>query len=124
MDENIIISFVIERTQRVRYREHLTNPKKRGRVLDKLNHSPPLDERWTTWYSSLKKAINSIQVSPDKEVYVLSAAKEIDGKIMPFMEAVEKIQYFGWGSIIGISPVLALYYGEEGEKNAVIQKKA
>ena len=42
---------------------------------------------------------------------------------MTFDEAVAAVLVAGWGTIIGISPLLALYYGEEGERAAVISKK-
>ena len=123
MDENTLISLAIERSQRARYRELLSNPKKRVRLLDKLNHSPPLDERWTTWYSSFTKAINAVEIRPTTEVFLLSDAAELDGKTMPFSKAIEEVPSAGWGTIIGISPKLALYYGEQGERSAVIQKR-
>ena len=123
MDENILISLAIDRSQRARYRELLSNPKKRGKLLDKLNHNPPLDERWTTWYPSFTKAINAVQVHPTTEVYLLSDAADLDGKRMTFSEAIEEVPSAGWGTIIGISPKLALYYGEHGERSAVILKK-
>ena len=41
---------------------------------------------------------------------------------MAFDEAIDQILSFGWGTIVGISPTLALDYGEEGERGAVIKK--
>ena len=57
------------------------------------------------------------------EVFILSAAKEIDGKMTTFKKAIKEVPFYGWGTIIGISKDLALYYGEMGETAAVIYRK-
>lgn len=123
MNEENIISLAIERTSRKRYRIHLSNPNERHRILDKLNHNPPLNSRYTEWFSSFQKAVHSIKVDPKIKVYILSAASEIDGKIMAFEEAIDIVASYGWGTIIGITKDLALYYGETGERAAVVKRK-
>ena len=123
MNEDSIISLVIEQSSRKRYRSQLSNPKKRYKILDKLNHNPPLDSRYTKWFSSFHKAVQSTNINPSIEVCILSAATEIDGKRMPFRKAIEEVPFYGWGTIIGISKDLALYYGETGERAAVIHRK-
>jgi len=121
MNEDKLISLAIEKNQRARYRELLANNKKRYWLLGKLNHSPPLDPKYTKWFSSFTKAIQSIDVPPSTEVYILSSATEIDGKHMSFKEAIDEVLSYGWGAIIGISSSLAVYYGEEGERGAIIK---
>ena len=123
MNEDSIISLVIEQSSRKRYRSQLSNPKKRYKILDKLNHNPPLDSRYTKWFSSFHKAVQSTNINPSIVVCILSAATEIDGKRMPFRKAIEEVPFYGWGTIIGISKDLALYYGETGERAAVIHRK-
>ena len=122
MNEETLISLAIERGSRRRYRTLLANPKKRSWLLDKLNHQPPLDPRYTKWFSSFTKAISAIEVSLETEVYLLSSAKEMDRATMTLNEAIDQVPVHGWGTIIGISPTLALYYGECGERAAVICK--
>ena len=124
MNEEIIIALAIERSLRSRYRELLSNPKKRFKLLDKLNHNPPLDSRFTTWFSSFDKAVATINVDPMKKVFILSADADIDGKTMTFQDAIEQVPLHGQGTIIGISSNLAIYYGEIGERAAVIHRKA
>lgn len=121
-NDETVISLAIERTSRSRYREGLLIPKKRRKLLDKLNHNPPLDPRHTKWFPSFTKAVDSININPSKEVYILSDTDEIDGKHMSFEDAISKVPSFGWGTIICISQTLAIYYGECGERAAVIQK--
>ncbi len=122
MNEDKLISLAIEKDQRSRYRKLLANNKKRDWLLDKLNHKPPLDQKFTEWYSSFTKAIQSVDVAPSTKVYILSSATEIDGQNMSFKQAIEKVPSYGWGTLIGITSSLAVYYGEEGERAAVIKK--
>jgi len=120
LKEDALISLAIQRTARARYRNLLANPKKRRRLLDKLNHSPPLDERYTTWFSSFTAALAHADVAPATRVYLLSASDALDGKEMTLGQAVVEVPTQGWGTIIGVSEHLALYYGELGERAAVI----
>ena len=122
MNDDTVISLAIERSSRSRYREGLAKPKKRMKLLDKLNHCPPLDLRYTKWFTSFDKAIDSINVNPNAQVYILSDSKEIDGQHMTYEDAISEVPFHGWGTIICISPSLALYYGECGERAAVIRK--
>jgi hypothetical protein len=123
MNDETIISLAIERPERARYREAMSNPKKRDKLLDTLNHNPPLDSRYTTWFSSFTKALKSINIDPTSKVYLLSSDRELDGKTMTFGDALDQVPLHGWGTIIGVSPDLALYYAETGERAAVIERK-
>lgn len=123
MNDETIISFVFDKQQRSRWRTLLANPKKRAWILDKLEHNPPLDEKNTTWYKTLTKATNDLKVSPSSIVYLMSGFPELDQKDMSWAEAIEKVPQAGFGSIICISPSLAVYYGETGERAAIIRRK-
>jgi hypothetical protein len=122
MTEDELITLTIDKSQRKRYRELLQKPKNRRKLLDKLNHSPPLEERYTQWFNTFQKALDSIAIDGGAQVRLLSSADAIDGKVVTFSDAIEETINNGWGTIIGINPALAIYYGEEGERGAVIQK--
>lgn len=124
MNEEILISLAIDRAQLSKYHDLPKASKKRTRMLAKLNHKPPLDMRRTEWFSSFSKALQTIHVEPTAEVYLLSSASEIDGRIMIFREAIEAVLRAGWGTIIGVSPSLAIWYGEQGQRGAIIKKEA
>jgi hypothetical protein len=49
---------------------------------------------------------------------------KINHKITIYKEAIKAVPEYGWGTIIGITPSLAIYYGECGERAAVLCKKA
>ena len=123
MNEDLIISLAIDRPKRERFREAMLHPRKRIKILDSLNHNPPLDARRTTWFSSFKNIVESINVDSHFEVYLLSSDEKLDGQIMTFEEAIKQVPFHGWGTIIGISPDLAIYYGETCEKSAIIKRK-
>lgn len=122
MTEEDLIGLVIDRNARQRFKESMSNQKKRQKVLDKLNHNPPLDERYTTWYNKFQAALDSIKYSSSDKILFLSASNEIDGKTLSISEGLEKMYKSGWGTILGFNSKLALYYGEEGERGAVIKK--
>ena len=107
-----------------RYEEFLDKPNKRKKLLDKLNHNPPLNEKRTKWFASFNDALKSIKIEENDKVILISSAVEIDGKSMTFNKAIEEVEFYGWGTIIGISPCLAIYYGESNERAAVIRKTA
>jgi hypothetical protein len=122
MTEEELVTLAIHKDSRARYKDLLKKPKQRRRLLDKLNHNPPLDSRYVKWFNTFQKALDSVSVEKSQLVRILSSADEIDGKVMPFGEAIEKTMSNGWGTILGVTPNFAIYYGEEGERGAVIQK--
>lgn len=120
-NDEAVVALAIAPDAQERYRSLLANPKKRKKILDTLNHKPRLNEKRTTWFSSTEQAIDSINVKPDKSVYLLSDSPELDGKTMPYAQAISKVVLEFWGTIILISPNLAFYYGESGERVAIIR---
>lgn len=122
MNEKDIILLLFERSKTVIYNKILSVPHKRNKFLDQLNHNPHFDERYTKWFSSFRRAVKSLDVNQNAEVYIMSDAPEIDQTYITFADAVYEVPNYGWGTIIGISPNIALYYGELGEIAAVIKK--
>lgn len=123
MDENTLISLAIEDASQNRYRMLLAKPKGRRKILDGLNHRPHLHPARTTWCRSFDDAVRQAKVPHDTPVYLLSATPEFDGQVMTFGEAIANVPVFGWGTIIGVSESLALYYGEHGDSVALIRRR-
>jgi len=121
MNETTLVNLTIDKERIARYEQFLNKPKKRKELLEKLNHNPPLNEKRTEWFSTINEAVKSIKIKPNSLVLLISSAVEVDGKTMHFDKAVE---LYGWGTLIGINSNLAIYYGESGERAAVIHKNA
>ena len=99
-EDRTIDAFVL-RPKRARYRELLGNPKKRGRILGRLNHTPDLDPRFV---QALPGSTDDPDVlrqhgSPER-VYLISCTRELDGQTLPLDEAVMETEYHGLGTII------------------------
>jgi len=122
MNERALVSLAIDRSNRPKYHACLSDAVKRRKVLGALNHRPPLDDRYTTWFSSFAKAVATVKVDAKARVCILSYDTEIDGSTMSFEEALFEVPRHGWGTIIGVSEHLAVYYGECGEWAAVIRR--
>tara|TARA_R110002096_G_scaffold16140_1_gene55444 strand:- start:253 stop:627 length:375 start_codon:yes stop_codon:yes gene_type:complete len=122
MNESELIKLSIDKARQDRYLQLLLKPKKRKELLDKLNHNPPLCSKNTKWLSSFNDVLAILNINPRIEVRLISSAPELDGKLMTFNKAVEEVPYYDWGTIIGISSTLAIYYGEAGERAAIITK--
>ena len=124
MKEEEVINLTISSEKKERYLHLLANPNKRKKILDDLNHKPSLNLKYTTWHTSFDEALKSVKVNPKHEVYVISSAPQLDGKTMAYENAISEIRHFGWGTIVGVTIDLAIYYGEGGERAAVINRSA
>lgn len=123
--EELIIKNFFQRTRRERYFEIRNKEKQRSKWLDKLNHTPGLETRYTTWLTPKDDAFSILKSkgAPEK-CFVISCFDEIDKKEMKLLEAIEKTKISGWGTIIGCIPgKLGFYYGELGESSAIIERK-
>ncbi len=122
--EHKTVSSFILKVKRHRYRYILTTPKKRGLGLDRLNHCADLDSQYVEWLPSNADVVGMLKKkgSPN-QVYIISAASELDGTTHSLSDAVELITKYGWGSILSCIPgELAYYYDECGERRALLKK--
>ena len=122
MNEEDLIMLLLKRDKSVKYNKAEKTLFKRWKFLDSLNHDPHFDERYTTWFSSFRSAIKSLHIDPKADVYIVSDACEIDQTYMSFEDAIFEVPNHGLGTVIGITPNLAIYYGERGGRVAIIQR--
>ena len=123
-DETLISAFIAPE-KRNRYKEKLSS-QTRSRFLDRLNHSLDLDERFITWLKS-NSDIYQILVSKGapSTCYLMSAAPEIDQKELPLKEAIEKIDFYSWGTLLSAIPgKLAYYHDEWGERRGILERRS
>ncbi len=123
-EEALIRTFII-REKRKRYLELFGSKKRRTATTDCLNHFSDLDPRYRTIVPSTANVVALLQAkgAPDT-CCVISAIHEIDGWTMPLSEAIDIIEYEGWGTLVGCIPGrLAYYYGEQGEQRLILEKR-
>jgi hypothetical protein len=123
--EEMTVSVFIAKEKRHRFHYFMDNPNIRTRELGCLNHIVPLEPDRITWLSRKEDAhsLLSREGSPDS-VYIISCDSGIDKKTLPLAEALEMVVRSGWGTIISCIPgKLAYYYGESGERRALLSIK-
>jgi hypothetical protein len=122
-EEAIIQAFII-REKRKRYLDLFGSKKRRADATDCLNHFWDLDPRYSKVAPSTVNIVGLLQAkgAPDT-CCVISAIHKIDGRTMPLQEAIDIIEYEGWGTLVGCVPGhLAYYYGEQGEQRLILEK--
>jgi hypothetical protein len=122
-EESLIHSF-IKPERRPRWLQCLQSAKKRGRMLDRLNHCRDLDVRFAIALPS-NAHVQDLLTARDapSTCYVLSANDDIDGREMDLCDAIEQARLGGWGTLIGCIPNrLAYYYDECGERQMIFER--
>lgn len=124
--EKLIIDNFFSRGRKERYYTIRNNKQKRSKWLDKLNHNPGLDPRYTSWVDSKADIIAILKAKgASRNCFVISCSDEIDLKEMDLIQAFESATLLGWGTVIGCVPgKLAYYYGEMGESRAILERKS
>lgn len=111
--------------RRSRWLESLASPKRRYKILDKLNHCQDLDYRFATPLSSKSDVVSVLKShGAPKSCYVLSSTLAWDGCEMELSEAISQTVLAGWGTIISCIPgQLAYYYDECGEHRILLARE-
>ncbi|HYH63300.1 MAG TPA: hypothetical protein VD866_01235 [Urbifossiella sp.] len=122
-EEAVVRAFVVS-ARRGRWLEALTDPARRSRFLDRLNHCPDLDPRFVTTVPSGAEVVGLLRSrGAPATCHVLSAADELDGRELPLEQAVAEAEKAGWGTIVSCLPGrLAYYYDECGERKLVLER--
>ena len=103
-EEAIIRAFITSR-RRTRWLESLASEKRRGRMLDRLNHCRDLDERYATLLPSNANVVELLRSrGAPATCYVLSNTNAIDGQVLALEDAVSATELGGWGTIISCIP--------------------
>lgn len=123
-EDKMVDTFVLKE-KRDRYRILLGSPKKRMTLLDRLNHTPDLEPRLMRLLpSSTSVPVELRRLGSPTEVYLISATRRLDGKMLPLEDAIRQIEENGSGTVVSCIPGrLGYYYGEQGECRAVLERK-
>ncbi len=124
-EEALVDAFLVP-AKRERYKALLANKKRRGKFLDGLNHLADLDPRYTTEVPSGTDVVDLLRRRGAPELcHAISDIAGIDGKELPLREAVDEIEAHGWGTLVGCLPGrLAFYFGEDGERRVLLERRA
>jgi hypothetical protein len=130
--QDLFIKNFISKDQRERSEHLLNDPKRRGKFTDRLNHQwdKILDMRYLTRIpeatNDFEFTKNELKISDSELCYVISNYDDIDGKVIEFKEAFEKVYGRGFGSLIINSAADKLYLETEvvqGKQNRFIGKR-
>jgi len=118
-----IIAF-FEPSRRSRYLECLADPTRRGRQLDRLNHCRDLLEKYATPVADQSSAESLLRSrGAPSTCHAISDCDSIDGLDLPLDEALEKIRFGGWGTLLVCIPGrLAYYYDEQGDREFILER--
>jgi hypothetical protein len=123
-NEEAIIRAFISSPRRPRWLESLASAKRRGPMLDRLNHCRDLDERYATLLPSNADVVALLKShGAPATCYILSCTQGIDGQVLTLDEAVSAAELGGWGTIISCIPGrLAYYYDECGKRRMLLER--
>jgi len=123
-DEATIRSF-IKPVRRPRWLESLSDPKRREKFLDCLNHCCDIEERRATpLRSNFDVSMVLKGLGAPSSCYLISATAALDGREMPLDEALPEVAKGGWGTLVSCIPgKLAYYYDEFGERRMLLRKQ-
>lgn len=109
IERRVVETFIVP-GRRERYFEALTSPKKRRKILDRLNHFvSDLDERYrvqipkgTQYAEAIERALTA-RGAP-AECYVISSSREFDGKAILLKAVLYSVVGLGIGTINSYIP--------------------
>ncbi len=115
-ETGFVSAFIIPE-RRERYLTFLGNPKRRGKVLNRLNHSQdiafslarPVPHSFLTEF--LAASLESLGAGPT--CYVIADASDMDGQTLPLREAVWKTRVHDFGVVLSCVPGRLCYYKPE-----------
>jgi len=119
--ENSLIAAFVKRTKRERYREIVSDSRRRRKFTAQLAHFKDFDPRYRVAIPSEKLSVNSIARELDKRhspkiVFAISEDPAIDQKEVPLVQALEQIVGRGMGTILSCIPGRLVFVETEDER--------
>lgn len=105
-----VMAFILP-ARRERYLDGLASPKRRRKILDKLNHRIDLAASCvaelpaSTW--------NKLAANSDKTCHLIADASDMDGKDVTFNEGMEFLQEHPFGAVLSCVPGRIAFYKAE-----------
>jgi hypothetical protein len=113
--ESAFVNAFILRELRERYRTQLSSRKKRGSLLDRLNHRfiDDLDDRYLQ--TSPKRTIPA----PDQLCYLISSESQYDGRLVPCSDVSGILRSAQFGIIVSYIPGKLAAYKDEAPAGVI-----
>jgi hypothetical protein len=120
-EEATVCAFIVPE-KRKRYLSSLSNCKRRPNFLNCLNHCRDIDPRYATEIPTTADIAALLRNHGAlDDCHVISDYREIDGREMSLIDAVNEADAIGWGTIISCIPGrLACYLDEAGSKRRLL----
>ena len=114
--ERRFVEAYVERSTRGRYLEMLKGPKRRQKVLDRLNHNPGFDfskarDLGSIDADGLTALLGSLRVEPTG--FLMADGSELDGRELRIELAVQELVGTHWGAVLICPPKPIAVYREE-----------
>jgi hypothetical protein len=111
-DEEATIRAFIVSHRRLRYLEQMTEPKRRARLLNRLNHCRDFDPRFATPTSGVSAA-DLIGLGAPQRCHLISSSAKLDGREMLLEEALWEAGSCGLGTIVCCLPGRLAFFRDE-----------
>ena len=127
--ETALINAFILRSKRDRYTVMLRNPKRRTKILNKLHHLKDLDPRFLVEISPSDHSADTIAAllvkrGASTQCHVIGGGRELDGRDLSLVEALDQVVSFGYGTLISCIPGrLGFFEGEELKDRFILERK-
>ncbi len=111
-----VMAFII-RERRERYLSMLGNPKRRRKILDRLNHSQDIDfslaRQVPPACSGDSLAVLLKRLGAGDTCHVIADSSEMDGHTLPLREALWRATFHGFGVVLSCLPGRLCFYKPE-----------
>lgn len=127
-DEAQLIKPFISESKRERYCGFLASPKKREKFLQELYHfgdfNPDVVVRLAGKDETAEGILKELRARGAKDIcYIISTDKEIDGKTLSLLDAVQRVAAYIEGTIIFCGPKVAYYEGEAPRNRYILHNQ-
>jgi len=121
-----VSSFLIP-VRRERYRSLLGNPKRPGKLLNRLNHAQDIDLSLARQVApgciGESLAVLLERMGSGGTCYVIADASDMDGHTLPLREALWRASAHGFGVVVSCLPGRLCFYKPESPTTGFILEK-
>jgi hypothetical protein len=123
--EEAVVRAFIDPPRRARWLDALASAKRRRPFLDRLNHCRDIDDRYAKPLPPGSDVVALLRsMGAPANCHVVSDIADIDGRWLPLVEAVDRAELGGFGTIVSCLPgCLAYYFDESGSRRFLLLRE-